>query len=528
MSGTQVSQPAVSITIASADAAVENTPQRVLAVGQQTAAAIATTGALTTNISSSGAPEDALFGPDSQLAAIIRAFKKVNKIVRLDAIGIDDDGSGVPRVVDFTLAGPATAAGDVTVVAGSEKNHKFVVAVADADSETDIADNITRAVNADLDVPFTASNVAGKVTLTAVNDGTVANDLGVEVITNAAGVTLTVQIAESTPGSVDPTLTGILDVATLRYQSIIWPYAATTVPAAYLLARENPTNAILDGVAFTTLVDSLANLTDGSTKTLDLLNDKNLVHFCDKQESETTGLIKGYLGPAQNEASYVKSAIFAAIRSLRLTDDASIASIVTTGASRDQFGGPALASLPYFNSPLTDLPLIKPGRGWTALEIEQLFDAGGAVMGVNVAGNAAITGEVPTTYKNDPAGNPDVTFQLLNFVDTGRGIREYRFNNLKARFAQSRLTEGAVSAGRDMANAVVIRAFVEKLYQDLAGPDFVLVQDGDVAAAFYKDNLTIVLDLAAGKVTITDLTPIVTQLRQIIMTEKITFSTIPA
>ena len=43
------------------------------------------------------------------------------------------------------------------------------------------------------------------------------------------------------------------------------------------------------------------------------------------------------------------------------------------------------------------------------------------------------------------------------------------FNNLKSRFAQSRLTEGAVVRGRDMANANTIRAYMEKLYLDLAG-----------------------------------------------------------
>ncbi len=521
MSGSQVSQPAVSITIANADATVQNTDQRVLIVGQQTAAASALDGALTINISSSGAPEDALFGQDSQLAAMIRAFKKVNKVVRIDAIGLDDDGSGVPRVVDFTVLGTATAAGSVTVVAGSEKNHKFVVAVAVGDTATVVGGNITTAVNADLDVPFTASNTAGAVTRTAVNDGTVANDLGVEAIVAAVGLTLSVQVVETTAGATDPTLTGVLDVATLRYQGVVWPYEDTTVVAAYLLPRRNPTNDILDGVSFTTIQDTHSN----ALVTLNALNNQDLVHFVDKQESivPVAGL-EGYLGPAQNEASYVKSSIFAAIRSLRLTQDESIASLVTSGASLDQFGGPALASLPYFNTPLEDLPLIPAGRGWTVLEIEQLFDAGGAVMGVNTAGNTAITGEVVTTYKTDAASNPDPTFQLLNYVDTQSRIRDYRWNNLKARFAQSRLTEGSVSRGRDMANSVVIRAFVEKLYQDLAGPGFVLVQDGAAAIAFYKDNLTIILDLSTGKVTITDLTPIVTQLRQIIMTMKITFS----
>lgn len=522
MSGIKILQPSVSITLANANATVQNTTQRVLLVGQKTSAGSATAGVLVENLSSSGAPENALFGQDSMLAAMARGFKKVNKVVQVDALPVDDDGSGVPRVVTFTIGGPSTAAGTVTVVVGSEIDHKFEVAVASGDSATDIADAITLAVNADPNVPFTASNVAGLVTLTAVNDGTVANDLGIEVITAAAGVTLSVQVAETTAGSVDPTLTGILDVATDRYQGIVWPYADESVVAAFLLPRFNPSNTVLDGVAFITIQDTHSN----ALTTLNALNDQNLVFFVDKTTSEVVGSIKGYLGPAQNEASYVKSAIFAGIRALRLTDGASISQLLTSTASLDQFGGVALASLPYFNTPLDDFPVIAAGRGWTDSEIEQLFGAGGSVFGVNRLGSAALVGEVVTTFKTDAAANPDPTFQFLNYVDTSSNIREYYVNNYRSRFAQSRLTEGAVSRGRDMANETIIRAFSERLYQDLAGADFVLVQDGEAAFVFYKDNLAIILDISLGKVTITMLTPIVTQLRVIVATIKIAFSTV--
>lgn len=519
MSGTQIKQPSVSIALANADSTVQITDQQVLIVGQQNAGT-AVSGDLEQNIGTAG-EEDALYGADSMLAEEIREFRKINKVNRVDAIGIDDDGSGVPRVVTFTVAGPATAAGTVTVITGSQVNHSFSVAVASADSETDVADAITAAINADLSVPFTAGNVAGLVTLTAVNDGTVANDLGIEVITAAAGITLSVQIAEDTAGATDPTLTGILDVATDRYQTLVWPYKDTTVVAAYLLARQDPTNAILDGVAIYNIQGTLSE----ALAILNALNDRNLVPFVDKTTDETTGTVKGYLGPAMNEASYVKSAQFAAIHALRLTSGQNIASFLTSSASRDQFGGPALGSLPYFNTPFANLPLIRAGRGWTETEIEQLTTAGGSVLGVNVGGTGVISGEVVTTFKTDAASNEDPTFKFLNYVVTTSQIREYYDSNLRAQYAQSRLTEGSAAPGRDMVNAVMIRAFCEKLYQDLSGTDFVLVQAGDDAFKFYKQNLTVELDLSTGTVTITMLTPIVTQLRTIIATIKIAFST---
>ena len=519
MSGSVIKQPRTSIAIANASVAVQNSAHKCLFVGQKTAAGSATAGALVTNVGNEG-EEDALFGPSSQLASAIRAFRRINEVSRVDAIALDDSGSGVPRVIDFTIGGTPTAAGTVTVVAGSERDHSYDIPVLTTDTPTTIAAAIVAAITADTKCPFSAGNVAGAVTLTAENDGTLANMLGVEVdISDAAGVTLAVAVTETTPGSVDPTLTSVLDVATLRYQGVNWPYSAVTVLTAWLDPRFNADNAVLDGVAFIPLVDTLANLTDGSSGYLDLLNNQNLVVFCDQAESES-----GYLGPAQNEAGWKKTAYFMAIRALRLTEDQSISLYVVTSASRDQFGGVALASLPYSNTPISFLPLIASGRGWSDTDIETLFDAGGSVMGVNIAGNTGLVGEVVTTYKTDAASNPDPTFEFLNYVDTEVAIREYRFNNAKARFAQSRLTQGAVARNRDMANEATIRAFFEKLYKDTSGDDMVLTQAGDEAEAFYKANLDVTLDLDSGTVTATDLTPIVTQFRNLIMTMKVTFS----
>jgi len=517
MSGSQILQPSVTIAIANATLAVQNTAQRVLLVGQKVAAGSAPTGVLVQNLSSTGAPENALFGQSSMLAAMVRAFKKVNEIVQVDAIPIDDNGAGVPRTVLFTVVGPATAAGTITVVAGSQVDFTFTVAFASGDTATVIAGNIVTAINANLSTPFTASNIAGAVTLTADNDGTVANDLGVEVkdITASAGVSVAA-VTQGVAGATDPTLTGILAVATGRYQAIVWPYRATAVLTSFLDPRFNPANTILDGVGFVTVQDTHANI----LTYLNALNTPSLAVFADKQTTETR-----YLGPAQNAESYVKSTLFAGIRALRLTPDASISRFLVSSASLDQFGGVALASLPYFNTPMADLPAISPGRGWTLTEIEQVLTAGGSVIGMNFSGTSALVGEVATTYKTDAAANPDPTFKFLEYVDTASNVREYFFNNLKSRFAQSRLTQGSVTRGRDMANADVIRAFCEKLYLDLAGADFVLVQDGEAAITFYKDNLTITLDLSTGTAQITMLAPIVTQLRTIIATIKIAFST---
>lgn len=513
---TIVAQPKVTVNIVNASQAVENTAQKVLFIGQKVAAGSAPDGVLVENILNDNS-EDTLFGVNSMLAGMVRAAKKENKVTIMDAIPLDD-AAGTPATGTIVLAaGPAGEAGTFEVVIGSDKNHKYQIAVAASDNITAIGDAIEAAILADLDCPVTAANVAGTITMTADNDGTLGNDIGISISGTIADVTHSVTVM--TGGATDPTLTNVFDViGENRYQTIIWPYHAdTSVLRTLLDARFNVDNKVQDGIGITASQDSLSNL----NTLLSALNSQSLTYIADKAESETS-----YKGPAMMELSPVKSSSFGAIRALRLTDGASISAfIIATNGPSDSFGGPALASKPYFNTTLPNMPLIGTGRGWNDTEIEQLHDNGGSVFGNNSAGNTSIVGEVVTTYKTDSAANPDVSFKYMNYVDTASNAREYFFNNLKARFAQSRLTEGDVIRGRDMANDITILNFCEKLYQDLSGPDFVLVQAGETAFKFFKDNITVTLDLANGRATINMTAPIVTQLREILATFKIAFST---
>jgi phage tail sheath gpL-like len=461
--------------------------------------------------------ENTYFGENSMLAAMIRAAKKENKLTRMDALPLDDNGSGVKATGEVAITGTATAAGTLYVTVGSEKNHRYSIAVAIGDTATNIGAAIETAITADTKAPVTAANVTGTVTLTAVNAGTYGNDIGISVEGSVAGVTHAVTAMNS--GATDPVLTGIFDaIAENRYQTIIWPYADDTSEVVTLLdARFNVANKVLDGVAITCKQDTYAN----HITALTALNSQSLVYFCDKIASETS-----YKAPAQFEISAVKAAEFGAIRAARLTDGASISQyVITSNGALDAYGGPALASKPYFNTNMPNLPLIATGRGWDDSEIEGLFSSGGSVIGQNAAGNAAVSGEIVTTYKTDSAGNSDISFKFLNYVDTSSQAREYFFNNLRARFAQSRLTAGDVIRGRDQANDLTIKSYCEKLYQDLSGRDYVLVQAGEDAVRFFKQNTSVVLDLSQGRATIEMIVPLVTQLREILATMKIAFST---
>lgn len=515
---TTIRQPKVNVNIVPSSEEAQNTAQKILFVGQKVAAGSATAGALVENIANGGA-EDALFGAKSMIAALIRANKRRNQQVQVDAISLDDNGSGVAAAGALVVTGTATEAGVLTVIAGSEKNHKYSIAVADTDTATVVGDAIEAAILADANAPFvSAVNTAGSVAVTAANDGTYGNSIPLEIRGEVAG--LSTSVTAMTGGATDPVLTNVFDVVgERRYQAIVWPYPSdTSVVRTFLDARFNADGKVQDGVALTAINDTVSNLSSLLTP----LNSGSLVNFVGKLESETN-----YKGGDIVEIPMMKAAAFAGYRGLRLdTDGYSVADLViTANGPLDSFGGPALASKPYFNTPFADLFPIQAGRGFDDSEIETLKDDGGSVLGNNIAANGIITGEVVTTYKTDVAGNGDITFTFLNYVDTASQAREYFFNNYRKRFAQSRLTEGSIVKGRDMANEQVIRSYSKRLYQDLSGPDFVLLEAGEEALKFFDENLIISIDKALGKVTIQMTVPIVTQLREIAATMKIAFST---
>ena len=130
---TTIRQPKVNVNIVNAGAAVGNTGQKILIVGQKTTAGSAISGALVESIVNGGA-EDALFGRDSMVATLVRACKKRNQQVQIDVISLDDDGSGVDATGTITVVGTATEAGVLPSIAGSESNPKFSVALADTDA----------------------------------------------------------------------------------------------------------------------------------------------------------------------------------------------------------------------------------------------------------------------------------------------------------------------------------------------------------------------------------------------------------
>lgn len=512
MAQTQINQPEVQGTLTSSFITVQNQPQKILVVAQKTASGSATSGELIENVQNNNTTVNGLFGARAQVSGIIRNIRKINTETQVDVIPLDDNGAGVAATKTITVTGTATETGALTFYIGSRQDHSFSVTITSGDLQNDIATAIDTAFGLDAEVPMTSGVSTNVVTLTAANDGTVGNDIGVVVEGSIGGVTIV--IADGVTGATDPSFTGVFDpVANIRYQNIVWPYSADlTTILNFINPRFNASGKILDGRAYVGIQDTFSNLeTTGNGQ-----NSQNLKFIGDRLISTTI-----YRGPGMLELTYAKAAQNVAIRSLRLTDEANIANLVIANlGSLDRFGGIHTASLPYFNTPLQFMPLINPNQGFTDDEIEDLFAAGVSVFGNNLNNTQAIMGEQVTTYKTDAAANPDLTFKFENYDDTGRECREYFFNNYKARFNQHRLTQGNVLAGYAMANTDTIRRFSKRLYNELS--DLALVVQGELPSGeqgidFFDRNL-IITQTSSTTVTVTMVLPIVTQLRTILYT----------
>ena len=414
MSGARISQPSVTFTNVAAQIPISNAPQQVLMVGIKNASGTAIEKELI-EIDTTDAYKT-LFG-NSQLTDMIDVFKQTNSLTKLDVIAINPP-TGSAATHTMTVTGTATEPGEL-ILYYNTKNNPVKVSVANNDDNVAVATAIKTNIQNATNLPVSAENVDGVVTVTYRYEGTEGNDGQIMIEGEVNGITIA--LTEFTNGAGTPTFdTTFFDVVSNeRYQTVVWPFPdQSDVIKTFLEPRWNVTNNVLDGVSITTKQTSLTTaLTD-----LDAMNEKTAVYFVNAVNN--TRVRKG---GAIFAMPHVLSASVAAFRSFRYTEDALLTPYLTTSAGLDQFGGPALGALPYFNTLFPFLPTLEKGTGFTEIEVEQLSKKGGSVLGNNKTGTDIICGEIHTTYKTDPAGNVDPTYHYLNNVDVQSIAREYFF-----------------------------------------------------------------------------------------------------
>lgn len=520
----QAKNPSVTVSKLRASLPSGLATQKLLVIGQKTAAGTAIEKTLYTDVSREDISDK--FGLYSaigrQLSAVFDVFDDAPSpnLPRVDVISLEDAGASTKASSTITFSGTADKAGTIDFnIMG--KSVSLAIAVDDTPTG-DIAAAFKAAVDL-LELPITnTDNGDGSVTMEANNGGTIFNAATVKIDGLAkSGVnyvlgSLVVALSGFSGGATNPTLTNLLDVVSkIRYQTMTYPYEyGATLATDFLDSRFNVTNDIKDGVAILKGTDSKTDLVSA----LGSLNSQSLVILCNKEVAEDM-----FDGGEDLELDFVAAARVAALRAVRLTEDSNIINLVPASANGDldSYGGMHIASLPYFNTVVPGSPLQPEGRGWTDDEISDLRDAGGCVMCNNPAGNAVILDQIYTTYKTDSGGNADTTWEKLNTVDTMSVAAEYIFNNLKSDFVQSRLTQGDVVRGYSMVNSATFISKMKQYYLALA--DKALVPRSKEASDYFVNNMTVVLNTITGTITSSNELPIVVQLRNIIVNLKTNF-----
>ena len=515
--GSPTSTPRVNVQLLSASLVDAFRDRRDLIVGQNAAAGTAADKTLVLDVHLLTTAQIKVEFGDDELFHRIRAWRRAIQVddggilPALDVIPIDANGGGTAATATIVMSGTATADGSYTIAVVDEEQFELDIAVTSGDTAAEVALAIETAFDAlTNDPPFVTSNVTVTTTFTASDAGTGGNVYGIKLEGVVPGLTPTVNGWSS--GATDPTLTDALDaISGRRYQGLSWPEhfkASLSVPTDLFDTRFNVANGILDGVIFHGQSNTFA---DAQTA-VSSLNSQSLVIIGNNKLSLTLHKGPAILHPADWAAAH-----FMGIRAKRLQTGALVADLITaTNAPKDATGGPSAASLPYFNTPLDDVPVTLAADLYSAAEQLTLETAGYSHYGVNIASNAMLTGPIVTTFTTDTAGNVNDSFRFLNFVDTGSVCREIIFNTLRAVYAQSRLTTGDLIDGRSIENPASIKEQLMQIYRLLA--DLALVQAGATAEKFFSDNTTVEItgdSLSNRSVTIAGPLPIVTQLESI-------------
>lgn len=169
----------------------------------------------------------ALFGQGSMLALQCEAFLSANTDTEMWAIAIDDDDAGVAASGTITVSSAPTSAGTLVLYVGGTK---VSVAVSADDAVATVASSISAAINADLDLPVTASVTDAVVTVTARHAGEVFNgfDLRASYYDESLPTELALTFVNLADGSGNPDVSTALDVMGDEWFNwLVCPYTDT-------------------------------------------------------------------------------------------------------------------------------------------------------------------------------------------------------------------------------------------------------------------------------------------------------------
>lgn len=170
-----------------------NIPSRILVIANYS---VAKTAIVENTVYQVLSPDQAgdLFGFGFQAHRLVRAAWKGSQGIPMYVMPVDDDGAGAANTFTLTLTATAADAGNIYLYIAGEL---VIIPVSKGDTATLVGDTMEAKINADTNLPVTAANVVGVVTLTAKDLNADTNDISVTVNEilgqeTAGGVTLVI------------------------------------------------------------------------------------------------------------------------------------------------------------------------------------------------------------------------------------------------------------------------------------------------------------------------------------------------
>ncbi len=508
-----VDNPVVNIQVTPADIAATIDGRRDLLVGTIAAGATAAAKKIYRNVEKfEHSLLESLFGANSDLFNRIRIWKEQwagsSRIAELAILVTNEAESATKASAEVVLAGTATADGTIRICAVDDKKYGVTVDIVKGETAETIINRLKLRYNKLTTMPAVVvadvtHETDKKLTFTAVDTGSIGNYYPI-VVDQYGGAGVSYTLTGFTGGAGEADVTDLFDnVGTLRFTGINWPAAwisQISVIETFLYNRLYTQNSIQDGQAFIGIDGTYSEL-------LSLVNplNKQVLTFCGNNTTDNAEHKGGSLiSPADWRA-----VMFMGIRSRRLTTGAPLTNYVTTIAASDQIGGAALASLPYFNTPLSNISTRTGENFFTESEQRDLEDTGYSIIGLNDSEDMVITGAFVTPYTNDDTGAENGSFHYLNYVDTVSVVRELFYEEIKRKYKQTRMTSGGTTPGRSAFNKAKLRADCKEIYTDLGS--LMLVEQGRDALKYFDDRLVIEFDKINGLSKVQSVLQIVVQ-----------------
>ena len=395
-----------------------------------------------------------VFGLGSIGAAMLESIFEITRTIETWVVPIEDPSAGTAAKGTVTVTGTATESGTISLyVAG-----KLVqVGVALGDEATDVAEAIETAINAELELPVTASAAEGVVTVTCRHKGTIGNDI--DLRTNYYSSQKDVQgisvvCVSCTGGSGTPDIDdAIAALDEKQYNTMICAWADDTVLAALEAELDKRWGPLFqnDSHCFIGIRGTVGTI--NST-----LNTRNSPHVT-AITCETGG---------EPQPVWEKAALVGAMAAYYLNIDPArpLKELTLTGRL------PAAVS-----------------KRWTREERNLILSYGGATTYVDEGGNVVLE-RCPTTYTQTSSGINDPSYQQTESMYILSRLRYQLRARLLQRFPRCSLVgdETEIPAGSSRVNPKTIRAEIGVLASEWV--DEGLIEDRDQ----FMEDLIVVRD----------------------------------